>query len=282
MSARPSTRPATCRGPCLPAPQWPRSISPFCRRSGWACWGRTRSARTWRLALGPTFAPLFGSFAKSAAIGFMMFNMFHGTIQPLAGAARTLAQLAEDGLAPRLLARRLPTDAPWVATLLTAGFAILFLLIGDPIWLIAAANFTYLIGICLPSVAVWLLRRDAPDAARPYRAPRGTVGLGVAAAAVWGVQRPARIRAVRTADGRVRVADGVFRRRHLRIADAGGPAAAVACTGSAAACTQSSPARCCSCSASMRSATSWPSVPFRTAMRRSWSRWRTFSSPSRC
>ena len=39
---------------------------------------------------------------------------------------------------------------------------LLFLLIGDPIWLIAAANFTYLIGICLPSVAVWLLRRDAP------------------------------------------------------------------------------------------------------------------------
>ena len=100
---------------------------------------------------------------KSAVIGFLMFNMFHGTLQPLAGAARTLAQLSEDGLAPRFLALRLTTDAPWAATLLTAGFAILFLLIGDPIWLIAAANFTYLIGICLPSVAVWLLRRDAPD-----------------------------------------------------------------------------------------------------------------------
>jgi diguanylate cyclase (GGDEF)-like protein len=137
--------------------------------------------------LGPTFVPVLGSLAKSAAIGFMIFNMFHGTAQPLAGASRTLSQLAEDGLAPSILARRLrSTDAPWAATLLTAGFAILFLLIGDPIWLIAAANFTYLIGICLPSVAVWLLRRDAPDAARPYRAPRGTVGLGVFAAAAWG------------------------------------------------------------------------------------------------
>ena len=28
----------------------------------------------------------------------MIFNMFHGTVQPLAGAARTLMQLAEDGL----------------------------------------------------------------------------------------------------------------------------------------------------------------------------------------
>ncbi len=136
--------------------------------------------------LGPTFAPLFGSAAKSAAIGFMMFNMFHGTLQPLAGAARTLSQISEDGLAPRLLAWRLPSDAPWVATLLTAGFAILFLLIGDPIWLIAAANFTYLIGICLPSVAVYLLRRDAPETVRPFRAPRGTIGLGLGAACIWG------------------------------------------------------------------------------------------------
>jgi diguanylate cyclase (GGDEF)-like protein len=138
------------------------------------------------LVLGPTFAPVFGSLAKSAAIGFMMFNMFHGTMQPLAGAARTLSQLAEDGLAPRVLSWRSRTDAPWVAILLTAAFAILFLLIGDPIWLIAAANFTYLIGICLPSIAVWLLRRDAPDALRPYRAPRGTVGLGLVAAVLWG------------------------------------------------------------------------------------------------
>ena len=137
--------------------------------------------------LGPTFAPVFGGLAKSAVIGFLTFNMFHGTLQPLAGAARTLAQISEDGLAPRFLAWRLSTDAPWAATLLTAAFAILFLLIGDPIWLIAAANFTYLIGIGLPSVAVWLLRRDAPEAERPYRAPRHCIGLGLAAAAAWGL-----------------------------------------------------------------------------------------------
>lgn len=138
--------------------------------------------------LGPTFAPLLGGFGKAAAIWFMMFNIFHGTIQPLAGASRTLSQLAEDGILPSALGwRMIWSDVPWVATLLTAGFAILFLLIGDPIWLIAAANFTYLIGIGLPSVAVWLLRRDQPDAHRPWRAPAGTIGLGLAAAAVWGV-----------------------------------------------------------------------------------------------
>ncbi len=135
--------------------------------------------------LGPTFAPVFGALAKSAALWFMMFNMFHGTIQPLAGAARTLSQTADDGFAPRFLSKRNRHDVPVNATLVTAGFAIVFLLIGDPIWLVAAANFTYLIGIAAPSLAVWLLRRDAPDARRPYRAPRGTIGLGVAAAVAW-------------------------------------------------------------------------------------------------
>ena len=137
--------------------------------------------------LGPTFAPLLGNGARAAAIGFMMFNMFHGSLQPLAGASRTLSQLAEDGLLPRIFALRSRTDAPWVATLMTAGMAIVFLLTGDPTWVIAAANLTYLIGICLPSVAVWLLRRDAPDMVRPYRAPRGTIVLGLIAAGVWGI-----------------------------------------------------------------------------------------------
>jgi hypothetical protein len=34
-------------------------------------------------------------------------------------------------------------------------------------------------------IAAWLLRRDMPDAERPYRAPRGTIMLGVFAACVW-------------------------------------------------------------------------------------------------
>ena len=136
-------------------------------------------------SLGPTFAPLVGGLAKSTAIWFMVLNMFHGTVQPLAGSSRTLSQLAEDGLLPRTVQRRNRYDVPWVATCLTAGFALLFLLAGDPIWMLAAANFTYLLGIGLPSLAVWLLRRNAPGRARPWRAPRGTIVLGVGAAAGW-------------------------------------------------------------------------------------------------
>jgi len=137
--------------------------------------------------LGPTFAPLLGGAAATAAIWFMVFNMFHGTLQPLAGAARTLSQLAEDGLLPRTLGVRLrATDAPLVAIVLTGSLAVGFILMGTPLWLLAAANLTYLIGICLPSVAVWLLRRNEPLRERPYRAPRGTIMLGVFAAGMWG------------------------------------------------------------------------------------------------
>ena len=139
------------------------------------------------VTLGPTFAPLLGAFGKSAAVGFMMFNMFHGTLAPLTGVARTLSQLSEDGLLPEVFGHRNRSDCPWVAIVFTAAIAITFLWMGDPIWLVAAANFTYLIGIALPSVAVWLLRRDQPNMVRPYRAPRGTIVAGLAAAVVWGV-----------------------------------------------------------------------------------------------
>ena len=136
--------------------------------------------------LGPTYAPLFGALAKSMGIWFIMINMFSGTIQPLSGASRTLSQLSEDGLLPRSIGYRHPkTDAPVVAILFTAACAIVCLLQNDPIWLVAAANLTYLIGIALPSVAVWLLRRHEPDLPRPYRAKNFSIILGVIAACVW-------------------------------------------------------------------------------------------------
>lgn len=136
-------------------------------------------------ALSPTFAPLFGVAGKTFAVWFVVSNMLHGTLQPVAGAARTLSQLADDGLLPRSLSKRNRHDAPYVATLLTAAMAIAFLVSDDPPSVIAAANFTYLIGICLPSIAAWLLRRNEPERERPWRAPRGTIVLGLVAAGFW-------------------------------------------------------------------------------------------------
>jgi PAS domain S-box-containing protein len=135
--------------------------------------------------LGPTLAPLLGGAAKAGAFWFMTLNMFHGIIAALAGPPRALAQIAEDGLLPEFIAKRSRTDCPWVATLLTAAGAIICVCANNPLWLIAAANFTYLIGIALPSIAVWLLRKDQPHLPRPYRAPKGAITMGLCAAGVW-------------------------------------------------------------------------------------------------
>ncbi|HVI88521.1 MAG TPA: ATP-binding protein [Dongiaceae bacterium] len=149
--------------------------------------GSDALARDLATELGPTFAPLFGATAKAVAIWFVVLNGFHSSLAPLAGPPRLLAQLAEDGLAPEIFARRSSVDVPWISVLLTAAIGILIVIVGMPLWLLAATNFIYLISICFASISVWLLRRDAPDKFRPYRAPRGTIALGLGAAAIWGL-----------------------------------------------------------------------------------------------
>jgi diguanylate cyclase (GGDEF)-like protein len=137
--------------------------------------------------IGPTFTLLFGASAKALAVGFMLFNMLAGTLTPLAGASRTLSQLSDDGIFPRFLAARTKNGVPWAATLLTAAAALVFVSIREPLFVFAASNFAYVLAIGLPSVAVWLLRRDAPHLERPYRAQPGSLALGLAAAAIWAV-----------------------------------------------------------------------------------------------
>ena len=140
------------------------------------------------LVLGPTFAPLVGSLAKSFGVWFIFVNMFAGTLQPLSGASRTLSQLSEDALLPRFLGYRHPkTDAPVVAIVITGVVAIAFQFFGSNFEnaFIASANLTYLIGIGLPSIAVWVLRRNEPGWPRLYRAKDISIRLGLVAAFVW-------------------------------------------------------------------------------------------------
>ena len=152
--------------------------------------GPLASAASGNLAfsIAPTFAPLVGALAKSFGVWFIFVNMFSGTLQPLSGASRTLSQLSEDGLLPRSLGYRHPkTDAPVVAIVFTGALAIIFQFFGTDFEnkFIASANLTYLIGIGLPSIAVWVLRKNHPDWPRLYRARNLSIKLGVVAALVW-------------------------------------------------------------------------------------------------
>ena len=110
--------------------------------------------------------------------------MFHGTLQPLAGAARTLSQLAEDGLLPGSSAPRRHRRARG-SRRRDRRLAIVFLLIGDPVWLVAAANFTYLIGIaCRASPSGCCAATSPPASVRT--APRAGRSSRMVAAGIWG------------------------------------------------------------------------------------------------
>ena len=48
-----------------------------------------------------------------------------------------------------------------------------------PIALLASANVGYFVCLILALMAAWMMRSTAPGLARPFRAPRGAVGLGL-------------------------------------------------------------------------------------------------------
>jgi drug/metabolite transporter (DMT)-like permease len=102
------------------------AVSPFVLGSWWTGGSRITTADPHQLAaaaavllcgLSALLAFNIGIGAVSASRAGLLF-----TLQPLAGAARTMSQLADDGLLPRFLSRRIKaTDCPWAATALTAG-----------------------------------------------------------------------------------------------------------------------------------------------------------------
>src|SRR5262249_9169627 len=68
------------------------------------------------------------------------------------------------------------------------GFDVVFnlflMMLGNPIYILAASTVGYMIFNVLNLVAGYLLRKDAPAAPRPYRAPVVMIRLGVVLAAV--------------------------------------------------------------------------------------------------
>jgi amino acid transporter len=104
------------------------------------------------------------------------------------GSSRALWQMARNGEAWSVLGRLNRHGVPGNALIfdLVANATVLAvsLLInhrsGDvPISLLASANVGYFLSVILALVAVWMMRRTAPERARPFRSPAGFVGLGL-------------------------------------------------------------------------------------------------------
>ncbi len=101
--------------------------------------------------------------------GLGMFNAL------LLSYSRLPAVLAEDGILPKVFAKRLPDGAPWVAVITlavlwtsTLGLSFERLVMIDVL--------IYGTSLVLEFVALAVLRHREPDLPRPYRVPGGTVG----------------------------------------------------------------------------------------------------------
>ena len=114
--------------------------------------------------------------AGGALTGVAMFNALTLSY------ARVPAAMAEDGLLPRVLARRMKNGVPWVAVLAcAAGWALALGL--NLTRLLELDIMLYGISLVLEFIALVVLRVREPNLARPFRIPGGvwmTVAVGAA------------------------------------------------------------------------------------------------------
>ena len=100
----------TCPERCSPAVGWPRCTSwplPVVWLGVFGAHGIAGADSTdWPTCSVRPSPRCSGRRRRASPIWFMVLNMFHGTVQPLAGASRTISQLSDDGLLPRVIGRR--------------------------------------------------------------------------------------------------------------------------------------------------------------------------------
>jgi amino acid transporter len=133
--------------------------------------------------------PAAPSWAGSVLVPVALVGAFFLTLNTIAiGSSRTLWQMARNGEAWPVLGRLNRHGAPGNALLFDLVFnatvlAVSFLINENraevPVALLASANVGYFACLILALVATWMMRRTAPDLERPFRAPRGAVGLGL-------------------------------------------------------------------------------------------------------
>jgi amino acid transporter len=99
-------------------------------------------------------------------------------VTAMAGASRTLYQSSKEGWLPKFLGQvnshGVPTQAMWV----DITFNIFLLLLGNPIFVLAASSTAYMIGVVMNLSAAWIHRRDRPTHYRPFRAPDWLINIG--------------------------------------------------------------------------------------------------------
>ncbi len=139
------------------------------------------------LSLTPTFAPIFGSFAKVLSFAFLILRFLVSCLTVTMFSSRALFQLSKDGLFPICFSWEFPkTQVPWFASCVSIIVSFLFVFkLKNELWLINSIAYTNILSLCAPAVAVWLMRRDFPEKHRPYQAPKYSIYLGLISSFAW-------------------------------------------------------------------------------------------------
>jgi len=134
-------------------------------------------------ALVPLADSVFGTSGQ-LLIGLLLVALLLSINTAILGSSRTLYQASKDAWTFRFLQRTSERGVPMRAMGFDVVFNLFLMMLGNPIYILAASTIGYMVFNSLNLIAGYLLRKDAPDAARPYRAPVTALRLGIVLAAV--------------------------------------------------------------------------------------------------
>jgi len=118
------------------------------------------------------------AFIANLVVVMLVLALLLAIMTTMSGASRTLYQGSADGLLPKFLSKVNENGAPTSAMWANMGVNLVLLMMSDYMFLLAAANVSYIIFNFLNLNAGWIHRMDRPDWERPYKAPTILIVLG--------------------------------------------------------------------------------------------------------
>ncbi|WP_018987040.1 APC family permease [Methylophilus methylotrophus] len=118
------------------------------------------------------------AFIANLVVVMLILALLLSIMTTMSGASRTLYQGSADGLLPKFLSKVNEHGAPTSAMWANMIFNFILLMMSDYMFLLAAANVSYVIFNFLNLNAGWIHRMDRPNWDRPYKAPTILIVLG--------------------------------------------------------------------------------------------------------
>ncbi len=118
------------------------------------------------------------AFIANLVVVMLILALLLSIMTTMSGASRTLYQGSADGLLPKFLSKVNEHGAPTSAMWANMIFNFVLLMMSDYMFLLAAANVSYVIFNFLNLNAGWIHRMDRPNWERPYKAPTILIVLG--------------------------------------------------------------------------------------------------------